>query len=361
MEDTWQALAASIKKYRNILIIVRGSPDPDAIASSFAMSVICRMLGVSSAIVTTKQVSLPENRALVELLNIPLHVSPDFSGYRHHDAYIVTDFQSASLPEADGALPCAAHIDHHAPPAEETHADFFLRNTEAGSTSTLMALIVKQMSPEPEPTVMTHLATALLYGIYTDTDKYSRAGHIDYEAMDYLSKYSDHELFNRISATPLSQTTLRLLKRAIRSKVPYKDWLIAGIGYVEAANRDSIAIIADFLLKREIYNTVIVFAAIEESEGRHMTLDASFRTTSESLNLDGIIKNITPDGGGRKFKGAYQISLDYIDHCPDRTLLWEVVSAATIEILKKSRDDMYLTELRGFYQTLKKKVRDYFS
>ena len=28
---------ASVKKYRNIMIIIQGSPDPDAIASSYAL------------------------------------------------------------------------------------------------------------------------------------------------------------------------------------------------------------------------------------------------------------------------------------------------------------------------------------
>lgn len=361
MEISWQALAASIKKYRNILIIIKGSPDPDAIASSYAMSVICQALDVSSMIISTKKLSLPENRAFVDLLQIPLHLSPDYPDFKHHDAYIITDHQSAALPETDVSLPCAAHIDHHEAPDEETAAGFTLRNTEAGSTSTIMALLMREMTLELDPHVLTSVATALLYGIYTDTDKYSRAGHLDYEAMDYLSKYSDNTIFNRISATPLSQATLRLLKTGIQSKVPYKDWLIAGIGYVNAANRDSIAIIADFLLKREVYNTVIVFAAIEESEGHRLTLDASFRTTSESLNLDGIIKKITPEGGARKFKGAYQIRMDYISHCPDRELLWKVVSAATIELLKKSRDELYLTEISGFYHKFQKKIRDYFS
>lgn len=361
MKASWHSLSAALKKYRNILIFVKGSPDPDAIASSFAMSAICREMGISSTIITTKKISLPENRVLVQLLDIPLHISPDYSDFKRHDAYIVVDHQTADLPQAGSSLPCAAHIDHHDPPEQEARADFMLRNTEVGSTSTIMALIIREMSPQPGDAAMTAVATALLYGIYTDTDKYSRAGHLDYEAMDYLSRFSDHDIFNRISATPLSQATLQLLKTAIQNKIPYKDWLMAGIGYADASDRDSIAIIADFLLKREVYNTVIVFAAIEENEGHRLTLDASFRTTSETLHLDRIIKSITSEGGARKFKGAYQINLDYISYCPERELVWSVISGATIELLKKSRDELYLTELRGFYRSMRKKIRDYFS
>jgi nanoRNase/pAp phosphatase (c-di-AMP/oligoRNAs hydrolase) len=356
-----RALADAIKKYRNILIVIKGSPDPDAIASSYALSVICSHMNVSSSIVAAKKLSLPENRAFVNILEIPLHISPALPDIRQFDAYIVADHQSPAARELTGSLPCAVFIDHHEPAEEEISADFILRETEAGSTSTLIALLLKNLGIELKPSVMTSVATALLYGIYTDTDKYSHAGGLDYEALDYLSKYSDHDLFNKISSTPLSRKTLHLLKKAIENKTSYKDWLITGIGYVDAGSRDSIAIIADFLLKRETFTTVIVFAAIEDAERGRLTLDASFRSTSGFLNLNDIIKKITPEGGARKFKGAYQVNIDYFNHCPDRKLLWNVIYLSTIEMLKKSRDELYITELKGFYQKFRKKMQDYFS
>ena len=266
MEASPAALAASIRKYRNILIIIKGSPDPDAIASSFAISALCRKLGVSSTIVSFKKVSLPENRSFIATLDIPVRFSPDHPDFRHFDAYIVTDFQSPAAHEIAGDLPCAVFIDHHEHDGEEAQADFSLRNTDAGSTSTIIALLLKEMGGGLEPSDMIPVSTALLYGIYTDTDKYSHAGKLDYEALDYLSGFSDHDAFNKISSTPLSRETLGLLKTAIRVKVAHKDWLIAGLGYVSANNRDSIAVIADFLLKREKYQTVIVFAVIESEE-----------------------------------------------------------------------------------------------
>jgi nanoRNase/pAp phosphatase (c-di-AMP/oligoRNAs hydrolase) len=351
------ALTASISKYRNILIIIKGSPDPDAIASSFAMSALCRKLGVSSTIVSMRKLSLPENRAFIATLEIPVRFSPDLPDLRHFDAYIVTDFQTPAAREIAGRLPCAVFIDHHEPDGGEARADFVLRNTDAGSTCTIIALLFKEMDIKLEPPIMAQVSTALLYGIYTDTDKYSHAGRLDYEALDYLSAFSDHEAFNKISTTPLSKETLDLLKIAIRGKVPYKDWLITGVGYVRADNRDSIAVVADFLLKREKYQTVIVFAAIENEDRSRLTLDASLRSSSDNLNLNDVIKAITAEGGARKFKGAYQINMDYFSRCPDRDLLWNVIRLTTIEVLKKSRDEMYITELKGFYQKLRDRIR----
>ena len=361
MEAFSRTLEAAITKYRNIIIVIKGSPDPDAIASSYALSAICSRMNVSSSIVSSKKISLPENRAFVSILDIPLHISPALPNIKEFDAYIVADYQSPAARELVGSLPCAVFIDHHEPAEEEISADFIMRETDAGSTSTLIGLLIKNQGIELEPKVMRSVSTALLYGIYTDTDKYSHAGELDYEAMDYLSKYSDHDLFNRISSTPLSQKTMQLLKKAIKNKTSYKDWLIAGIGYVDADSRDSIAIVADFLLKREAYSMVIVFAAIEDAGRGRLTLDASFRSSSGFLNLNEVIKKITPEGGARKFKGAYQVDIGYVNHCPDRKLLWDVIYLSTMELLKHSRDELYITELKGFYQKFRKKMNDYFS
>jgi nanoRNase/pAp phosphatase (c-di-AMP/oligoRNAs hydrolase) len=316
---------------------------------------------VSSLIISANKLSLPENRAFVNILGIPLHISPALPNIKEFDAYIVADYQSPAVRELVGPLPCAVFIDHHEPSDEEIRADFILRETRAGSTSTLIALLIKNQRIELESEVMKSVSTALLYGIYTDTDKYSHAGELDYEALSYLSKYSDHDLFNRISSTALSRKTLELIKKAIENKTSYKDWLIAGIGYVDADSRDSIAIVADFLLKREKFSMVIVFAAIEDKERGRLTLDASFRSASGSLNLNDVIKKITPEGGARRFKGAYQVDIGYFSHCPDRKLLWNVIYLSTMELLKNSRDELYITELKGFYQKFRKKMQDYFS
>ncbi len=360
MKASSGAFTASIAKYRNILIIIKGSPDPDAIASSFAISAVCRSLNVSSTIVATKKLSLPQNRAMVGILDIPLDISPRLPDPGQFDAYIVTDHPSSTAGELTESLPCAVYIDHHEPSVEKAKADFILREEDAGSTSTLVALLIKNLDAPLESSTMTSIATALLYGIYTDTDKYSRAGKLDYEALDFLSHFSDHEAFNRISSIPLSRETLGLIKTAIANKIVHKDWLIAGVGFIDASHRDSIAIIADFLLRREEYPTVIVFAAVEDQDMGRLAIDASFRSSSESLDLDPIIKQISPEGGARRFKGAYQIQIDYFRHCPDRALLWEVIRLATVEMLEKSREEMYLTELKGFYQRFRKKIRDYF-
>ncbi len=353
-------LLESLEKHRRILILIKGSPDPDAIASSFAISSICAELGITASIVSEKKLSLPENRNFVRALKIPISYIPPEPDVNDFDAYIVTDSQSPIAAGITGKLPCAAFIDHHEPGGEEIEAEFMIQDTNAGSTSTIMALILRDLGRELDPGVMAHVATALVYGVYTDTDKYSHAGELDYEALDYLSRYSDAGLFNTISSTRLSKTTLQLLKRAVTHGQVYRDWLLAGVGYVDAEHRDSIAIIADFLIRREKTEVVVVFAVIEDSKRDRLTVDASLRSSREQIDLNEIIRGITPEGGARKFKGAYQIHLDYFSHCPDRGLFWKIVEITTVDLLKRCRDERYITELKGFYRKFRKRVRNLF-
>jgi len=100
-----RSLVAAITKYRNIIIVIKGSPDPDAIASSYALSAVCGRMKVSSTIVSAKKLSLPENRAFVSILEIPLHISPSPPNIKEFDAYIVADHQSPAARELVGPLP----------------------------------------------------------------------------------------------------------------------------------------------------------------------------------------------------------------------------------------------------------------
>lgn len=354
-------LKTALSKYGNLLILIKGSPDPDAIGSSFALKVICDHLGIKSAIYASNEMSLPQNKAIVKDLEIPIHFSKTPPPAEEYDAYSVLDHQSAIVKDISGKIPCAVHIDHHEKIADDEKADFELITEDAGSVSTIMALLLKEMKlTGDDAALISHVSTALLYGIQTDTDNYKHAGQLDYEAMQFLSHHADNNIISKITDFPLSEKMINLLGIALENMVIHKDWLISGIGFIAENYRDSIAIIADFLLQRQNITSVIIFAAIEKNNGKNLVIDASMRTKNENLNLDDLIKAITPEGGGRKYKGAYQVNIDYFINCPDKTLLWDVIKLTTVEALKKKRDMIRIIELKGFYKKLRNKFDNIF-
>jgi nanoRNase/pAp phosphatase (c-di-AMP/oligoRNAs hydrolase) len=347
-----------LKKYPRLLIYIKGSPDPDAIASSYALKLLCEKVGTDAMIVCPKEPSLPQNIKIIKDLHLPIRFKEVEDCKKHYDAYAVPDHQSVFVEGVTGVIPCALHIDHHEPAREEIPVDLRVLIDEAGSTSTILILLVNAMGPDYDTPSWRDAATAFYYGIQTDTDNFQHAGHLDYKALELISPFTDKTLLDQISTLPFTKEAVHLFHQALREMILYKDWLISGIGFIEQKHRDTLGIIGDFLLKREGIKVVVIFAIVEKDN--QLTLDASFRTKDEDLNLNALIKKITREGGARKFKGAFQVNLDYFANCPDRDLLWQMVYTTTIETLKKQRGAVHAFELQKLFGTLKNKILDMF-
>jgi nanoRNase/pAp phosphatase (c-di-AMP/oligoRNAs hydrolase) len=349
----WDALNNELLKHSNILIIIKGSPDPDAIASSFALKKIAENLFVKSDIVSFQNVSLEQNSIMIHDLNIPVKFCDSVQNPGKYDAYAVLDHQSPVYKGISELIPCAAHIDHHEIIDAGINPHVKILSRQAGSTSTIMALLLKNSGLKFSLKDMIEICTSLIIGIQTDTDKYDHASSIDFEALEYLTEYSNPDLISKIGKSPVSEYTLKILSTAAENRVLYKNWLICGAGFIDESHRDSIAIAADLILKKKEASTVIVFAAVTKNNTPGLYIDASFRSDKEDLNLNDIIKEITSEGGARKFKGAYQINIDYFINCPDRDLLWETIRLTTVEVIKKQRDGIYIIELKSAYKSLR--------
>ncbi len=354
-----EAFLLAVQKYKKIMIIILGSPDPDALASAYALKIMLSSVSISSDIIITKKISLPQNKAFVKYLKIPLFYKKNLNPFKY-DAYIVPDFQTNIVDGITNKIPCAAHIDHHTKTDNKVFSDFSLIKTDSGSTSSLITLMMKDQQPALPVKDLISASTALMFGIQTDTDKYEHATPIDIEALQYLAEFSDKKIINKINGIPISQITMKCYRKASSNIHIYKDWRIYGIGYIDIKHRDSIAITADLLLKKPENNTVIVYAIVEDKDRDDLFLDVSFRSKSEILDINTLIKGITPTGGGRQYKGAYQIKLDYFHFCPDKELLWKIVETTTIERLKKTRDAIYISDTDTFYSSVLKRAVSFF-
>jgi nanoRNase/pAp phosphatase (c-di-AMP/oligoRNAs hydrolase) len=360
MKNNAALFIETVTKYNPLVIYIPGSPDPDAIASAYAIKIILKYHSVEADIFTEKGLSLQQNKAFTKRLKIPLKIGKEIN-LDKYQAYIVTDFQNNWVEQIGDKIPCVAHIDHHQAAKTPVKAEFSLISKDAGSTSTLVSLIIKALNIDLSEREMTAVSTALTFGIQTDTDKYDNITDLDFEALSYLSPYVDRDILQGINSTPLYPQTVELYDQAIENETVYKDWAFYGLGYIGANYRDSIAVTADWVLKNSDHKVVAVFAVIENHKKQETYLDVSLRTRNSNVDLNRIIKNITPNGGGRKHKGAYQVKLNYLKNTPDKDLLWQVVEAATLETLRKSRDTLYLTGIQGIYSSVRDKLRSIFT
>ena len=313
------------------LVVLKGCPDPDSIGSAMAHAYISSQFDIISTIMYTEPISHQENRTLVKSLDLPLvrYTGNEDIDFEQFDCYSIVDSQSGEFTFKDKLKEDSfllSFVDHHKNTFKEK-AEFIDIRENAGSTCSIYTEYLKlgsfPLSPADPNT--TRLATALMHGIRSDTDSFFLAKDIDYRAATYLVQFADSELLKIFSTQKISPRTMQILNEALESKNIKENFLIAGVGFVREEDRDGIAQAADYLMRREGIDTAIVFGIVNRN------IDASLRTSSQSLDLDQFIKSLVgfdsenrPYGGGRADKGGFQVPLGIYSNCSDRNLVWTI-------------------------------------
>jgi nanoRNase/pAp phosphatase (c-di-AMP/oligoRNAs hydrolase) len=307
------------------VIVIRGYPDPDALASAWAHARLAASVGVECDIAHLPVMSRVENRAMVNLLEVPL---VRIRGPEDLDRYVamsLVDANAVELPHKSG-LPCVSIVDHHAV-SGKLEADFIDIRPSVGATSTIYTEYLRDAPTRALEAggLASRLATALAYGIRSDTDDLLRASAADMYAMGDLAEYFDRDVLASLSRYAIPDSAMQILRRALEAMKVEGTWAFAGVGEVRPQDRDAIGQAADFLVRRDGLKTVVTFALIEG------TIDGSLRTTDPAVDPALWLKEAfgvgplgRPYGGGRRGKGGFQIPLGPLAMCPNHQDLWRV-------------------------------------
>jgi nanoRNase/pAp phosphatase (c-di-AMP/oligoRNAs hydrolase) len=309
------------------VVVIRGYPDPDGLACAWAHARLAASVGIECDIAHLPVVSRAENRAMVNLLELPLLRVATAKDFERYVAMSLVDANAVELPRKVG-LPCVSIVDHHSV-AGKLEADYLDIRPEVGATSTIYTEYLHDAPPPSRlleaGSLGVRLATALAYGIRTDTDDLLRAAAEDLHAMGCLADRFDRDLLATLSRYAIPETAVEVLRRALDATTIEGTWAFAGVGEVRPQDRDAVGQAADFLIRREGLRTVIVFALIEA------TIDGSLRTTDPAVDPAAWLRDTfglnpqgKPYGGGRRGKGGFQIPLGPLAACPNRRDLWRV-------------------------------------
>lgn len=311
-----------------LVILLGGHPDPDAIGSALAHKRICERLGVHASIAHVLPISRSENRALVKLLNVPMTRVKKTEELEQYGYISLVD---ASATEASIQLPehlkLLTVVDHHRP-ANMPKAPFVDIRHDVGATCTIYTEYAEQgLSPlGAEGNDDTAVATAMFFGIQTDTDDFAFATPLDFRAAAYLKPLCDAEKLSRIGRRSITAEAMEAVGIALRDLEVIRDFAIAGVGRVSALNRDAIPMAADFIMRREDIDTVLVYGIVDDR------IDGSLRTSRASVDPASFMQNAfgadaegRPYGGGRADMGGFQIPLGLLGEVDDEENLWRLV------------------------------------
>lgn len=285
-------------------VILHDNPDPDAIASGIALARLARSVGTKVGVYYFGDISHQENRALVNVLDLDLTSLEGPEEATSFDAIALVDH---SLPGVNDQLsegtPIDIVIDHHPSPGpvEARHLDV---RSEVGSTSTMLVEYFDALEVDFDE----RLATALLFGIRTDTNDFSRGVcQLDFEAAATLLPFVDIGTLDQVERPTISSETLDTLARAIRNRRVKDGVCTTCIGNLR--DRDALAQAADRLLNLEGVVATLVYGFADE------TVYLSARAHGPTLDIGETLRDafdqIGSAGGHARMAGA-QIPLGFL-------------------------------------------------
>ncbi|MHC4953918.1 MAG: DHH family phosphoesterase [Planctomycetota bacterium] len=312
------ALIDAVRGRKVSYIQVHNNPDPDAISSAVGMRYIYeRYLGIPSRIVFGGIVGRAENRAMLRLLGIQL-VPCSKIDYNDCDLLTLVDTQPGAghtdMPK--GRVPEVV-IDHHPARAESNGALYWDVGRPMGATATIVAeMILRNHMPLPRD-----VATALMYGIKSDTHDLSQeASPTDLAVYQMLFGYGDTATLAQIENARVPRSYYAVYQRAIQNALIYDFATVSHLGRID--NPDMVAEMADFLLRCEDLRWSLVTGIFEN------TLHLSLRGTSKNAHAGRIARKavgVMGSAGGHGHMAGGQIPLG---EC-DRATRMKIVNAVT--------------------------------
>ena len=179
-----RSLLVSAAHKRTILIVCHNNPDPDTMAAAMGLkSIFYNALRCRAVIGYGGIVGRAENRQLIRRLKIELTNIRDID-FDHFSLICLVDSQPGTgnndIPRE--ILPDVV-IDHHLLRGDTKKCSFYDVRPRYGSASTIITEYLRELKIP----VDRKLATALFYGIKTDTNGLSRsATKADLDAFNYL-------------------------------------------------------------------------------------------------------------------------------------------------------------------------------
>jgi nanoRNase/pAp phosphatase (c-di-AMP/oligoRNAs hydrolase) len=286
----------------SLLIVMQNNPDPDAIAAACALRELAnRSAGISCRLAYGGTIGRAENRELVHYLGLAFHPFAEVSPLKS-DMVALIDTQPAAgnNPLPEGVQPDII-IDHHPATEASKGAAFVDIRENYGATSTIMWEYLREAKIKPDMP----LATALLYGIRSDTQDLGReATQVDIEAIESLYHIANKRMLSQIQQGRVPSAYYQMLSRALTNTKQYGHCLICNIGGID--NADMIGEVADLLLRHEEIDWVMCYGFCDSQ------ILISFRTQDSSLSAGDVARKVVDKigtGGGHDRMAGGQIRL----------------------------------------------------
>lgn len=215
------------KHNERVLVLI--NPDPDSMASAWAVTRLLRKHVRNILIAYAGEIESAENQAMMELLKIPM-MRLDDGDLKSFTRHILVDSQPHHSRIFE-SFTYDAVIDHH-PIVKRCNAPYVDIRPEYGATSTILSEYLLGAGIRPS----VRLATALLYAIKTDTGNFEQCSNEkDVRQFRYLSHYGNLDLLRKIEKSELRPSDMQYFQIALENRISTKKSIYSYLGKVPSA------------------------------------------------------------------------------------------------------------------------------
>lgn len=245
-----EALRRVLHGRRRLLVLTHKNPDPDSLGGAMGLQEFAKKVcGIDSDFAVTGRILRAENQTMVRELGIAMRRLDELD-LSQYDCFALVDTQPGfGHTFVPPGIELDIVIDHHlcedgGDPGYEI--GFLDVRTDVGATSSLVAYLLLQAGIEPSREV----ATALAYGIKTDTADLSRnVSDIDLAANEYLFPHVDRQVLAAIASPRLPLAYFQTLKNALGELRLYDGVALCSLGLTTSP--EMVAEVADMLMRME--------------------------------------------------------------------------------------------------------------
>lgn len=267
-------------------IWMHDTPDPDAIGSALGLAwVLKKLTGVKSEIFHGGAISHPENKSLVNVLSLTFSGPKDWDESKY-DIVGVVDGTPAVVRGVD--INPNIIVDHHKVNIEEDDSTFVI-NKQVGACASLIYEIIldEDLTLESDDNIE---ATALLFGIMTDTNNLLTGNvvDIDFKAFSYFREIADIQVVQNVKTYPIPAYMFEYEGIIANDENTLEEFgtLISFLGSLSSQKKDVLAHLADRMQRKEGIDTTVIMAIVGDY------LVASVRSSKVSLDVDTFVKKV---------------------------------------------------------------------
>ena len=296
-----------LSDFDSVLVITHDNPDPDAIASGWAIRwLIETKLGLPARLIGGGGIVRAENRHMVQLLKPPIELVDAIDVSEHAAAVLVDcEFAAENHLLAKSSLRPVAVIDHHIVRGHLPKLAFRDIRPNVAAAASIATSYLREQSLKLEK----NLATALLYAIRTETSGgESRHSRLDRQIVSWLSDVADPAQLAEIENAPLAREYFSDLVLALQTTFSYNGTALCFLP--RAQGPDIIGEVADLLVRCEGIKRVLCAAGV----GNDLFL--SVRTAHGEGNAADLVRKTISglgQGGGHEHRAGGKI---VVHDCP---------------------------------------------